>query len=200
MFEPFNTLFTSTAVVALAEIGDKTQLLSFALAARYRRSLPIVAGILLATLLNHFCAAWAGQWLVGMFQQWFSPNHLKLGLAASFVAMAGWLLVPDKLDEETVEKSTAGIFLTTLTAFFLAEMGDKTQIATVLLAANTTVLWAVVIGTTFGMMIANVPAVLMGDKLARRLTNPKMLALVHRGAALIFVGIGIAIAASVAAA
>jgi Ca2+/H+ antiporter, TMEM165/GDT1 family len=197
MFEPFDTLFASTAVVALAEIGDKTQLLSFALAARYRRSLPIIAGILVATLLNHYLAAWAGQWLVGIFQQWFTPNQLKLGLAVSFIAMAAWLLVPDKLDEGAVNKTTASIFVTTLIAFFIAEMGDKTQIATVLLAANTSVLWAVVAGTTFGMMLANVPAVVMGQKLAVRLTNPALLEWVHRGAALIFVGLGAAIALSV---
>jgi Ca2+/H+ antiporter, TMEM165/GDT1 family len=197
MFEPFDTLLTSTAVVALAEIGDKTQLLSFALAARYRRSLPIIAGILVATLLNHYMAAWAGQWLVGIFQQWFTPNQLKLGLAASFIAMAAWLLVPDKLDEGGLDKTAASVFITTLIAFFIAEMGDKTQVATVLLAANTSVLWAVVAGTTFGMMLANVPAVVMGQKLASRLTNPTLLEWVHRGAALIFVGIGAAIALSV---
>jgi Ca2+/H+ antiporter, TMEM165/GDT1 family len=194
MFEPFNTLFTSTAVVALAEVGDKTQLLSFALAARYRKSTPIILGILVATLLNHFAAAWLGQWLVAITAEWFTPKQLKLALAVSFVAMAIWLLVPDKLDEEGLNQRGQSIFLTTLLAFFIAEMGDKTQIATVLLAAKTQFLSAVVIGTTLGMMIANVPAVLMGERLASRLNNPNLLRWVHRGAAFIFVAIGIAIA------
>jgi Ca2+/H+ antiporter, TMEM165/GDT1 family len=194
MFEPFNTLVTSTAVVALAEIGDKTQLLSFALAARYRKSLPIVLGILVATLLNHFAAAWLGQWLVGITADWFTPKQMKLALAISFIAMAIWLLVPDKLDEEGLNQRGSSIFITTLVAFFIAEMGDKTQIATVLLAAKTQFLIAVVIGTTLGMMIANVPAVIMGERLAARMNNPQLLKWVHRGAALIFVAIGVAIA------
>jgi Ca2+/H+ antiporter, TMEM165/GDT1 family len=194
MFEPFNTLVTSTAVVALAEIGDKTQLLSFALAARYRKSLPIVLGILVATLLNHFAAAWLGQWLVSITADWFTQKQMKLALAISFIAMAIWLLVPDKLDEEGLNQRGSSIFITTLVAFFIAEMGDKTQIATVLLAAKTQFLIAVVIGTTLGMMIANVPAVIMGERLAARMNNPQLLKWVHRGAALIFVAIGVAIA------
>jgi Ca2+/H+ antiporter, TMEM165/GDT1 family len=194
MFEPFNTLFTSTAVVALAEIGDKTQLLSFALAARYRKSPPIILGILVATLLNHFAAAWLGQWLVSITADWFTPKQMKLALAISFIAMAIWLLVPDKLDEEGLNQRGSSIFVTTLVAFFIAEMGDKTQIATVLLAAKTQFLSAVVIGTTLGMMIANVPAVIMGEKLAARMNNPQLLKWVHLGAAFIFVAIGIAIA------
>jgi Ca2+/H+ antiporter, TMEM165/GDT1 family len=195
MFEPFNTLFTSTAVVALAEVGDKTQLLSFALAARYRRSTPIIFGILAATLLNHFAAASLGQWLVSFTADWFTQRQLKLALAVSFIAMAIWLLIPDKLDDKGLEQRGHSLFLTTLVAFFIAEMGDKTQIATVLLAAKTQYLSAVVIGTTLGMMIANVPAVLMGERLASRLNNPKLLQWVHRGAALIFAAIGVAIAA-----
>jgi Ca2+/H+ antiporter, TMEM165/GDT1 family len=194
MFEPFNTLITSTAVVALAEIGDKTQLLSFALAARYRKSLPIILGILVATLLNHFAAAWLGQWLVSITVDWFTPKQMKLALAISFIAMAIWLLVPDKLDEEGLNQRGSSIFITTLVAFFIAEMGDKTQIATVLLAAKTQFLSAVVIGTTLGMMIANVPAVIMGERLAARINSPQLLKWVHRGAALIFVAIGVAIA------
>jgi Ca2+/H+ antiporter, TMEM165/GDT1 family len=194
MFEPFNTLITSTAIVALAEIGDKTQLLSFALAARYRKSLPIILGILVATLLNHFAAAWLGQWLVSITVDWFTPKQMKLALAISFIAMAIWLLVPDKLDEEGLNQRGSSIFITTLVAFFIAEMGDKTQIATVLLAAKTQFLSAVVIGTTLGMMIANVPAVIMGERLAARINSPQLLKWVHRGAALIFVAIGVAIA------
>jgi Ca2+/H+ antiporter, TMEM165/GDT1 family len=194
MFEPFNTLFTSTAVVALAEIGDKTQLLSFALAARYRKSTPIIMGILVATLLNHFAAAWAGQWLVSITADWFTPQQMKLALAISFFAMAIWLLIPDKFDEEGLNQRRSSIFITTLVAFFIAEMGDKTQIATVLLAAKTQFLSAVVIGTTLGMMIANVPAVIMGEKLAARMNNPELLKWVHRGAAFIFAAIGVAIA------
>jgi Ca2+/H+ antiporter, TMEM165/GDT1 family len=194
MFEPFDTLFTATAVVALAEMGDKTQLLAFALAARYRKSTPIILGILVATLLNHFAAAWLGQWLVNWSAQWFSQTQLKFALAFSFVAMAVWLLVPDKLDEEQVNQQRASVFMATLVAFFLAEMGDKTQIATVLLAAKTQYLSAVVVGTTLGMLIANVPAVLMGEKLAARLNNQNLLQWVHRGAAFIFLAIGIAIA------
>jgi Ca2+/H+ antiporter, TMEM165/GDT1 family len=193
MFEPFNTLVTSTAVVALAEIGDKTQLLSFALAARYRKSTPIILGILVATLLNHFAAAWLGQWLVSFAVDWFTPKQMKLALAISFIAMAIWLLVPDKLDEEGLNQRGSSIFITTLVAFFIAEMGDKTQIATVLLAAKTQFLSAVVIGTTLGMMIANVPAVIMGERLAARMNSPQLLKWVHRGAALIFVAIGVAI-------
>jgi Ca2+/H+ antiporter, TMEM165/GDT1 family len=193
MFEPFNTLVTSTAVVALAEIGDKTQLLSFALAARYRKSTPIILGILVATLLNHFAAAWLGQWLVSFAVDWFTPKQMKLALAISFIAMAIWLLVPDKLDEEGLNHRGSSIFITTLVAFFIAEMGDKTQIATVLLAAKTQFLSAVVIGTTLGMMIANVPAVIMGERLAARMNSPQLLKWVHRGAALIFVAIGVAI-------
>jgi Ca2+/H+ antiporter, TMEM165/GDT1 family len=194
MFEPFNTLFTSTAVVALAEIGDKTQLLSFALAARYRKSTPIILGILVATLLNHFAAAWVGQWLVSLTADWVTPKQWKLALAVSFIAMAAWLLVPDKLDDEGLNQRGQSVFFTTLVAFFIAEMGDKTQIATVLLAAKTQFLSAVVIGTTLGMMIANVPAVVMGERLATRLNNPKLLQWVHRGAAFIFVVIGTVIA------
>jgi Ca2+/H+ antiporter, TMEM165/GDT1 family len=194
MFEFLDTFFTSTAVVALAEIGDKTQLLSFALAARYRKSMPIILGILVATILNHFAAAWVGQWLVSFTSEWFTQKQLKFALAISFIAMAAWLLVPDKLDDENINQHNHGIFVTTLIAFFIAEMGDKTQIATVLLAAKSEYLSAVVIGTTLGMMIANVPAVLMGERLASRLNNRQLLQWVHRSAALIFVAIGIAIA------
>jgi Ca2+/H+ antiporter, TMEM165/GDT1 family len=194
MFEALNTLFTSTAVVAIAEIGDKTQLLFFALAARYRKATPIIWGILLATLLNHFAAASLGQWLFNIVGQWFSPTQMKYALAISFLIMAAWLLIPDRLDGEEINKRQTNIFLTTFIAFFLAEMGDKTQIATALFAAKTQFTSAVVVGTTLGMMIANVPAVLMGDKLAQRVNSPKLLQWMHRSAATIFVLIATSIA------
>ena len=158
----------STGFVALAEIGDKTQLLSLVLAARYRRPRPIVAGILLATLLNHALASALGAWITTLL----APETLRWIVGLSFIAMALWMLVPDKLtkDETQTRNSTRyGLFGLTLMIFFMAEMGDKTQIATIALAAKYSAFSAVVAGTTLGMMIANVPVVLLGHRLVHRL-------------------------------
>ena len=174
----------STGIVALAEIGDKTQLLAFILAAKFRRPWPIVLGILVATLANHAFAAAVGTWLTTLM----GPHTLRWVLGLSFIAMAAWTLIPDKLDEEEARLPRLGVFGATLVAFFLAEMGDKTQIATVALAAQYQALVAVVAGTTLGMMIANVPAVLLGDRIATRMP----VKLVHGIAAAIFLGLGIA--------
>lgn len=156
----------STLLVALAEIGDKTQLLSFVLAARLRRPWAIVAGILVATLANHALAGWVGTW-IGSF---FSPEALRWVTGIVFIAFGLWTLKPDELDEDEAPKAShAGAFVTTTIAFFLAEMGDKTQFATIALAARFDSLVWVVAGTTLGMMAANVPAVLIGEKLAKKL-------------------------------
>jgi putative Ca2+/H+ antiporter (TMEM165/GDT1 family) len=180
----------ATGLVALAEIGDKTQLLAFMLAARFRRPWPIVAGIFVATVFNHAAAGALGSWLTGLI----SPTALRWGLGLSFLAMAGWMLIPDKLDEDDTPKPGHGLFVTTVIAFFLAEMGDKTQIATIALAARFPADFiGVVAGTTAGMMVANVPAVLLGGRLAGKLP----VRLVHRIAALIFAGLGIATLAGV---
>ena len=143
-------LLLSTGIVALAEIGDKTQLLSFILAAKFRRPWPICAGILVATLVNHALAGALGAWLTTVL----GPTALRWGLGLSFLAMAAWMLVPDRFEEEDARLARFGVFGTTLVAFFLAEMGDKTQVATVALAAQYQVFLPVVIGTTVGMMIA----------------------------------------------
>jgi putative Ca2+/H+ antiporter (TMEM165/GDT1 family) len=157
-------LLTSTAVVALAEIGDKTQLLAVVLAARFKRPLPIVCGIFGATLANHFLAALVGEQAASLLDgHWF-----RYAVAVSFIAMALWTLVPDKLDEEEQKPARLGAFVTTLVTFFLVEMGDKTQIATVALGARFHSVLPVMAGTTLGMMIANVPAVFFGDELIRR--------------------------------
>jgi putative Ca2+/H+ antiporter (TMEM165/GDT1 family) len=156
-------LLVSTAIVAVAEMGDKTQLLSFVLAAKLKRPVPIVLGILVATLANHFLAGWIGAWLATLV----SPGVLRWTIAASFVVFGLWTLKPDELGEDRRLPGT-GAFLTTLAAFFLAEMGDKTQLATVALAARYQALALVVLGTTLGMMIANVPAVWMGEILSHR--------------------------------
>ncbi|QPF71874.1 TMEM165/GDT1 family protein [Roseateles sp. DAIF2] len=181
----------STGLVALAEIGDKTQLLAFLLAARFRRPLPICLGILIATVVNHACAGALGAWITTQL----SPQVLRWGLGLGFLAMAAWTLVPDKLDEEEEGggKLKLGVLGTTIVAFFLAEMGDKTQIATVAMAAQFKAFWAVVAGTTLGMMIANVPAVLLGDRLAGRIP----VRLVHGIAAVIFALLGVAVLAGV---
>jgi Ca2+/H+ antiporter, TMEM165/GDT1 family len=164
-------LLVSTGIVALAEIGDKTQLLAFMLAARYRRAGPIVLGILVATIANHAFAGAVGTWITSVL-----------------LAMAAWTLIPDKLDAGDVRvRNGMGVFMTTTIAFFLAEMGDKTQIATVALAAQYEAFVAVVLGTTLGMMIANVPAVLVGDRLAHRMP----VRLVHAIAAAIFGALGV---------
>jgi putative Ca2+/H+ antiporter (TMEM165/GDT1 family) len=175
----------STGVVALAEIGDKTQLLAFVLAARYRRPLPIVAGILVATVFNHALAGAAGAWLMALV----SPGVLRWVLGLSVLAMGAWALKPDTLDDgEATPRSVHGVFAVTLVAFFLAEMGDKTQLATVALAAAYAAPVAVVAGTTLGMMLANVPAVLLGERLLRRVP----LRLVHAVAAAVFALLGVA--------
>jgi putative Ca2+/H+ antiporter (TMEM165/GDT1 family) len=160
----------STGLVALAEIGDKTQLLALVLASRFRRPWAIIAGILVATLANHALAGAAGRWASTLLTSHLDPNWIRWGLAAGFVAMAGWTLIPDKLDDDDKpQRSPAGAFMTTLVAFFLVEIGDKTQVATVALAARYPDLLAVVAGTTLGMMLANAPIVLLGHKLADRL-------------------------------
>lgn len=175
----------STGVVALAEIGDKTQLLAFVLATRFKRPLPIIAGILAATLVNHALAGALGAWLMSLID----PATLRWGLGLSFLAMAAWTLVPDTIDaEKTSSLGRYGVFMTTLIAFFLAEMGDKTQLATVALAAKYTLPVAVVAGTTLGMMIANVPAVLIGDRLLKRVP----MKVVQRVAAALFAALGVA--------
>jgi putative Ca2+/H+ antiporter (TMEM165/GDT1 family) len=176
----------STGLVALAEIGDKTQLLAFLLAARFRKPLPICLGIFIATVVNHAGAGALGAWLTTLI----SPQALRWILGVGFVAMAVWMLIPDQIDDE-VEGSSGrklGVLGTTIVAFFLAEMGDKTQIATVAMAARFHELWAVVAGTTLGMMIANVPAVLLGDRIAHKIP----VRLVHGIAALIFAALGVA--------
>ncbi|SHH69683.1 TMEM165/GDT1 family protein [Massilia sp. CF038] len=174
----------STGIVALAEIGDKTQLLAFLLAAKFRRPLPIVFGILVATLANHALAAAVGAWISSVL----GPEAMRWILGVSFIAMAAWTLIPDKIDDEETSLGRYGVFLATLIAFFLAEMGDKTQVATVALAARFDAIVAVVAGTTLGMMLANVPAVYLGERIAGKIP----LKLVHGIAAAIFAVLGIA--------
>ncbi|RJG10653.1 TMEM165/GDT1 family protein [Pseudomonas cavernicola] len=173
------SLYIPTLIVALAEIGDKTQLLALLLAARFRRPWPIIWGIVVATLANHFAAGAIGNWVASFF----APTTLSWILAASFGAVALWTLIPDKLDDDEASSlKRYGPFLTTLIAFFLAEMGDKTQVATVMLAAQYPHFILVIIGTTLGMLIANVPVVLAGNFAAERLP----LALIRRLAATAF--------------
>ena len=175
----------STGIVALAEMGDKTQLLALILAARFKKPWPIVAGILVATLVNHALAGAAGAWVTTLI----SPQMLRWILGASFLAMAAWMLVPDKLDADDEEKPPRyGVFLTTVIVFFLAEMGDKTQIATVMLAARYDAIVGVVAGTTLGMMLANAPVVWLGERVTRLVP----LRIVHIVSALIFAGLGLA--------
>ncbi len=172
----------STGIVALAEVGDKTQLLSLVLAARFRKPWPIILGILLATLANHGLAAALGVWITTTL----SRETLAWILGASFVIMAFWMLIPDTCDDEAVQQGRYGVFMATLLAFFLAEMGDKTQVATIALAARYEALSGVVAATTLGMMMANVPVVFLGEKLAHRLpVRP-----IHRLAALVFLVLG----------
>jgi putative Ca2+/H+ antiporter (TMEM165/GDT1 family) len=177
-----DAILASIATVALAEIGDKTQLLAIVLAARFRQPLPIIAGILFATLANHFGAAWLGfaaaYWLDG---KWF-----RYLIALSFIAMAAWALIPDRFEENEQQSGRFGAFLTTLVAFFLVEMGDKTQVATIALGARFHSVAAVALGTTIGMMIANVPAVLAGQALIERIP----LRAVRIVAALLFLALG----------
>jgi len=174
----------STGVVALAEIGDKTQLLAFILAAKFRKPLAIIMGILVATLANHGFAGALGSWITSVI----SPATLRWAIGISFIGMAIWTLIPDKFDEDDAKLARFGVFGTTLVAFFLAEMGDKTQVATVALAAQYQAFFSVVAGTTLGMMIANVPAVLLGERIAHRMP----VRLVHTIAAAIFAILGVA--------
>lgn len=180
-----DALLISTAVVALAEIGDKTQLLAFLLAARFKKPLPIIAGILIATIFNHALAGAVGVFITRSI----APEYLRWILGISFIAMAIWTLIPDKIDEaETSITKSSGVFMATLVTFFLAEMGDKTQIATVAMAAHYAMPIQVVMGTTLGMLIADVPAVFAGDKLAQKIP----MKLVHGIAAAIFALMGLA--------
>jgi putative Ca2+/H+ antiporter (TMEM165/GDT1 family) len=176
--------FISTAIVAVAEIGDKTQLLALMLAARYRKPIPIILAILVATLANHALAAWIGAAVAG----WIGAEAMRWILVATFLVMAAWCLVPDKADDGPQTARTAGAFIATLVAFFIVEIGDKTQIATVALAARFNSLVLVTAGTTFGMMLANAPVVLFGDAIAKRLP----LKIVRAVAALLFAALGIA--------
>ena len=183
---PFATALISTGTVALAEIGDKTQLLALLLAARFRKPWPIIAGILVATLLNHALAAWLGACAAA----WLQPETLRWIVAASFLAVAVWTLKPDTLDDKGENLPARGAFLATTVAFFIAEIGDKTQIATVLLAARYHPLWEVIVGTTAGMLLANVPVVVLGSRFADRLP----LRAARYVAAAIFLGLAIWVA------
>ena len=178
------SFLVSTGIVALAEMGDKTQLLAFILAARFRKRTPIVAGIFVATLINHGLAGALGTWITSML----GPETLRWVLGLSFIAMAIWTLIPDKIDEEeTMTAQRFGVFGTTLVTFFLAEMGDKTQVATIAMAAHYAAPLMVVAGTTRGMLIADVPAVFVGKKFANKIP----LKLVHGIAAGLFALLGV---------
>ncbi|MBU6252161.1 MAG: TMEM165/GDT1 family protein [Alphaproteobacteria bacterium] len=185
-----DALLTSTAVVALAEIGDKTQLLAILLATRFQKPLPIVLGIFVATVANHFLAALVGSQVAAILDgQWF-----RYAIAASFIAMAAWTLIPDKMDEDEAKPARFGAFLTTVIAFFLVEMGDKTQVATIALGARFHDVVPVTMGTTLGMMIANVPAVFLGHEVLKRVP----LDAVRRVAAALFLVIGLWVLAQTA--
>ena len=174
----------STGLVALAEMGDKTQLLALVLAARFKRPWPIVWGIFVATVLNHAMAGALGSWVTTQI----SPQTLRYLLGASFIVMAAWMLVPDKLGDDADKKAPRfGVFGTTVVLFFLAEMGDKTQIATVMLAARFDAYLAVVAGTTLGMMLANAPVVWLGERMTRLVP----LRVVHLTSAAVFLGLGL---------
>jgi len=178
-------LLVSTGVVALAEIGDKTQLLAFLLAARFKKPVPIILGILVATVVNHGLAGALGAWITAAV----SPEILRWVLGLSFLGMAAWTLIPDKIEEEETQVALRfGVFGATLITFFLAEMGDKTQIATVAMTVHYAAPVMVVIGTTLGMLIADVPAVFIGDKLADKIP----MKLVHGIAAGVFALLGLA--------
>jgi putative Ca2+/H+ antiporter (TMEM165/GDT1 family) len=180
-----NSLLTSTGVVALAEMGDKTQLLAFLLAARFRRPVPIIAGILIATLLNHGLAGAVGAWVTHAL----SPEVLRWSIGLLFLGMAVWTLIPDRIEDAAAGNANRlGVFGATFVAFFLAEMGDKTQIATIAMAAQFDSAVLVVAGTTLGMLIADVPAVFLGERFSQRIP----MRLVHGIAALIFALLGIA--------
>jgi putative Ca2+/H+ antiporter (TMEM165/GDT1 family) len=179
------SLLVSTGVVALAEIGDKTQLLAFILAARFKKPFPIIAGILVATIFNHGLAGALGAWITVTI----SPDVLRWVLGLSFIGMAVWTMIPDEIEaEETTVARRFGVFGATLITFFLAEMGDKTQLATIAMAAHYATPLLVVIGTTLGMLIADVPAVFVGNQLAARIP----MKLVHSIAAAIFALLGVA--------
>lgn len=178
------SLYVSTGVVALAEIGDKTQLLAFLLAARFKKPLPIILGILLATVINHGLAGILGAWITGII----GPELMRWILGGSFVAMAIWTLIPDEIEEDESQIAKhLGVFGATLLTFFLAEMGDKTQLATVAMAAHYQTALTVVIGTTLGMLIADVPAVFVGNRFADKIP----MKLVHGIAAAIFLVLGL---------
>jgi putative Ca2+/H+ antiporter (TMEM165/GDT1 family) len=178
------SILVSTGVVALAEMGDKTQLLAFILAARFRRPLPIILGILFATLLNHGMAGALGTWITTVI----GPDVLRWVLGLSFIGMAIWTLIPDKIEEEETQiASKLGVFGATFVTFFLAEMGDKTQIATIALAAHYATPLLVIAGTTLGMLLADVPAVFLGNKFAEKIP----MRLVHSIAAGIFAVMGV---------
>jgi putative Ca2+/H+ antiporter (TMEM165/GDT1 family) len=181
-----DALYVSTFTVAVAEIGDKTQLLALLLAARYRKPWPIIAGILVSTILNHALAGSLG----AMLSQWLSPTVLRWIVAGSFIAVALWTLKPDKLGENEAGMPARSAFFATVIAFFLAEIGDKTQVATVLLAAKYSPLWQVILGTTVGMLLANVPVVLLGSRFADRLP----LKTARLVAALLFLALGVWVA------
>ena len=178
------TLLVSTAVVAVGELGDKTQLLSLVLAARFQKPWPIVAGILVATLANHALAGLAGNWVRSVVPE----DVLRWLLALSFFAVAAWALKPDKLDDDDAPPASRwGVFAATTVAFFIAEIGDKTQIATVMLAAQFESLIAVVLGTTLGMLVVNVPTVFLGNAASARIP----FRLVRIVAAALFAGLGV---------
>jgi len=178
----------SVGIVALAEIGDKTQLLTLVLAARYKKPWPIVAGIFVATLVNHGIAGAVGAWLTMAI----GPDAMRWILGISFIAMAAWMLIPDKLDDDTgASRKVGGVFVTTTVLFFLVEIGDKTQIATIALAARFDSLMAVVMGTTIGMILANAPVAFFGEALAKRLP----VRAVHIVAALVFAALGVGVLA-----
>ncbi len=173
----------STGVVVLSEMGDKTQLLSMLLAAKFRKPVPIILGVFVAMLVNHTTAGWVGSWVAHAL----GPDLLRWVVGISFIAMAGWVLVPDKIDTTETIAKRFGVFGTTVITFFLAEMGDKTQLATVALAARYQDLFSVVAGTTLGMMIADVPAVFIGNRLAEKIS----MKWVHGIAAAIFALLGV---------
>ena len=181
---PMEAFLVSTAIVTLAEMGDKTQLLSLVLAARFRKPWPIVLGIFVATLANHALAGAVGSWVTTVL----GPQVLRWVLGLSFIAMAVWMLIPDKLDDDGDGAAPRfGVFGTTLVAFFLAEMGDKTQVATVMLAAQYSAYFWVVAGTTLGMMLAKAPVVWLGDRLVKKVP----IRVVHLVSALIFLVLGL---------
>ena len=183
-FPHLEAFLVSTGVVALGEMGDKTQLLAIVLAAAFRKPLVIIAGIFVATIVNHAAAGALGGWVAAQL----GPDILRWVIGISFIAMAGWMLIPDKIDDDAANRTHRfGVFWTTVIAFFLAEMGDKTQIATVALAARYPEIVQVVLGTTLGMMLANAPAVFLGDRIAKKVS----MRVVHAVAATIFAILGV---------